>query len=117
MKAWIELSGMRFYAYHGCLESEKRLGNDFIVDFRCPCDIGKAGRSDCLVDTLNYSAVYAVVAREMRNPSNLLENVACRIADALAEEFPGLQHFDLTVSKKNPPVGGECEWARVSISR
>lgn len=29
----IELTGMEFHAYHGCLESERTEGNTFIVDF------------------------------------------------------------------------------------
>ncbi len=116
MKGYIELSGMHFRARHGCLESERTEGNDFVVDFRCPVDIGRAAESDCLEDTLDYSRVYAVVAAQMEIPSNLLEHVAARIASSLQQEFKDLEHFELTVSKKNPPVGGECEWARVSIS-
>lgn len=113
----IELLGMRFFARHGCLESERQDGNEFVVDFRCERDLSAAGVSDRLEDTLDYSSVYAVVAREMEIPSSLLEHVAARIADALTREIPGLGHFELRVSKKNPPVGGECEWARICIRR
>ena len=115
MEGYIELSGMRFWAFHGCLESERREGNEFVVDFRCPRDIGAASESDCLEDTLDYSKVYEVVAAQMKEPSKLLEHLCCRIAESLQQEFPDLEHFELTVSKKNPPVGGEGEWARVSI--
>ena len=31
----IELRGMHFTAFHGCLEEEKEYGNEFTVDFRC----------------------------------------------------------------------------------
>lgn len=113
----IELCGMKFFARHGCLESEREQGNEFTVDFACEYDTSYAERSDCLDDTLDYSRVYAVVAEQMAAPSNLLENVACRIADALQEELPETGHFSITVSKKNPPVGGECEWARITLER
>ena len=33
----IELEGMQFRAYHGCLETEKIAGNDFVVDFKFNC--------------------------------------------------------------------------------
>jgi dihydroneopterin aldolase len=115
MEGQIELCGMHFWAYHGCLESERREGNEFVVDFRCPSDFGAAAASDNLEDTLDYSRVYEVVAAQMKEPSNLLEHLCCRIAESLQKEFPSLEHFELTVSKKNPPVGGECEWAKVSI--
>ena len=113
----IELCGMKFFARHGCLESEREQGNEFTVDFACDYDTSVAECSDELDDTLDYSRVYAVVAGQMEIPSNLLEHVACRIADALEEELPELDHFQITVSKKNPPVGGECEWARITLKR
>lgn len=117
MEGYIELTGMHFFARHGCLESERTEGNEFTVDFRCPIDIEAAAASDNLEDTLDYSRVYGIVAAQMAIPSNLLEHVAARIADKLLNEIEGLEHFELTVSKKNPPVGGECEWARVKIIR
>lgn len=117
MKGRIELIGMRFFARHGCLESERLDGNEFLVDFSCEYDTSAAEGSDELGDTLDYSRVYAIVAHEMATPSKLLEHVAGRIADALLDGIPGLEHFEIGISKKNPPVGGECEWAKVSIRR
>jgi len=117
MNGKIELTGMNFFARHGCLESERINGNWFLVDFSCDWDTSRAERSDDLSDTLDYSRVYAIVAREMAVPSQLLEHVAGRIADALCREIPGLEHFEISISKKNPPVGGACEWAKVSIKR
>lgn len=108
---------MRFFARHGCLESERAEGNEFLVDFSCEADLEAAGWSDDLADTLDYSRVYAIVEEEMRIPSNLLEHVATRIADRLAGELGLESGFEVRVSKKNPPVGGECEWARVSVRR
>lgn len=113
----IELSGMRFYAYHGCLESERRLGAEYMVDFSCETSIHAASRSDNLADTVDYSRIYAIVAREMETPSNLLEHVVGRIADSIRASFPQLESIEVRVSKKNPPVGGECEWARVTVRR
>lgn len=87
MEGKIELNGLRFRAYHGVLESERRCGGDYIVDFSCSYPIEKAMHTDVLEDTLDYSAVYQVIAREMALPSNLLEHVAGRIAAALREAF------------------------------
>ena len=117
MNSRLELTGMRFYAFHGCLPSERLVGTEYMVDFACELDTANAERSDDLSDTLDYSLVRAVVAREMAVPSNLIEHVAGRIADALQAKIPGLEHFEVTVSKKNPPVGGECQWARITIRR
>jgi len=117
MNGRIELTGMNFRAFHGCLESERTQGGDFSVSFSCELDTSCAERSDDLADTLDYSRIYAIVAREMQIPSQLLEAVAGRIADAIRAEFPWLGPFEVCVGKKNPPVGGECEWAKVTIRR
>ena len=108
---------MYFRARHGCLESELRDGGDFFVDFSADWDISRAAESDCLGDTLDYSRVYEIVAGCMEPPCKLLEALIARIAAALEQDFPDLEHYTLKVSKKNPPVGGECEWASVTLEK
>ena len=61
----IELEEMRFWAHHGCLESERSNGNLFLVDFRGELDMRKAAGSDKLEDTVNYGLVYDLVKEEM----------------------------------------------------
>ncbi len=117
MTSRLELLGMRFHAFHGCLESERLTGTEYLVDFACELDTAAAECTDDLRDTLDYSLVRSIVAREMAVRSSLIEHVAGRIADAIAQECHGLGHFEVTVSKKNPPVGGECQWARITVRR
>jgi dihydroneopterin aldolase len=111
----IELEGMEFRAHHGCLEREKVIGNDFVVDFRGEVDMTAAIESDNLGDALNYAHIYDVVACEMAQPSNLLEHVAGRIVKALAARFPQLESFSVRVSKKRPPVNGIVQWSRITV--
>lgn len=111
----IELEGMEFKAYHGCLEQEKSCGNLFVVDFRGELDLGAAAGSDSLSDTLNYADIYDIVAEEMSVPSELLENVAGRIVKTIEHRFPQLTSFSVRVSKKNPPVDGTVQWSRVTL--
>ncbi len=111
----IELEGMEFRAHHGCLEHEKVVGNDFIVDFRGDVDMSTAMESDNLEDAVNYALIYNVVAEEMAKPSDLLEHVAGRIMKALAEKFPQFVSFSVRVSKKRPPVDGIVQWSRITV--
>ena len=111
----IELEGMEFKAYHGCLEQEKVRGNSFTVDFRGELDLSAAAESDNLNDTLNYADIYEIVADEMSIPSELLENVAGRIMKSIEEKFPQLISFSVRVSKKRPPVDGVAQWSRVTL--
>lgn len=111
----IELEGMEFKAYHGCLEQEKVRGNVFTVDFRGELDLSAAAESDNINDTLNYADIYGIVSDEMSIPSELLENVAGRIVKAIEERFPELVTFSVRVSKKRPPVDGVAQWSRVTL--
>lgn len=111
----IELEGMEFKAYHGCLEQEKVRGNSFTVDFRGEMDLSAAAESDNLNDTVNYGEIYELVAYEMSIPSELLENVAGRIVKEIEKRFPQFVSFSVRVSKKRPPVDGVAQWSRVTL--
>lgn len=112
----IRLSNMEFHAFHGCLESERREGNRFKVDFECDYDMQQAAVSDDLKYAVNYAVIYDIVKEQMAVPSNLLENVAFRILKAVRRSFPNLERATVTVTKFNPPVGGRCESASVTMS-
>lgn len=115
MMTRVELSGMEFFAFHGCLEAEKREGNTFRVDLEYSYDAAQAASTDDLSSAVDYSAVYEIVRREMAIPSNLLENVAFRIRAAVKAEIPGIDELKVSVSKRNPPVGGPCNWSKVTL--
>lgn len=112
----IELEEMRFWAFHGCLESEREKGNLFLVDFKGRMDFSKAAENDSLEDTVNYALIYEAVKEEMSKPSDLLEHVAGRIVKAIGEKFPEFTEFTVRVSKRRPPVGGPVQWARITLS-
>ncbi len=106
---------MAFRAHHGCLERERIVGNDFVVDFRGEIDMSAATESDNLEDAVNYALIYDVVAEEMAKPSDLLEHVTGRIVRVLADRFPEFVSFSVRVSKKRPPVAGIVQWSRVTL--
>lgn len=98
-------------AFHGCRDDEKRNGNVFRVDF-CGSYRSSCAADDDLSATVDYGRIYKVVAAIMQGRRcNLLESVCSAIVDAIAEAFPQLICFEISVSKKNPPVDGPCEWS------
>lgn len=115
MTTKIVLKAMRFYAYHGVAEQERQVGNTFLVDLTLTAPLQQAVASDRLEDTINYAEVYETVREEMRIPSRLLEHVAGRILDALHHRFPTLQAAEITLSKLNPPFGGDLHSASVIL--
>ena len=112
---YISLRNVRFHAFHGVLPQERRVGAVFLVNLRVGCPLEKAMQSDEVGDTLNYAALYEVVKAEMIKPSNLLEHVAGRIADAIVKHFPQVTSVDMELTKRNPPMGADCDGAGVEI--
>ncbi|MCL2028024.1 MAG: dihydroneopterin aldolase [Bacteroidales bacterium] len=108
---------MKFFAHHGCFETERVVGTSFNVNLAFDVDTGKAEVSDDISDTVSYSDVYQVVKTEMQMPSNLLEHVAHRIANAVLQTFPQTSNVELEIQKLNPPLGGEIGYAGVKIYR
>ena len=80
----IVLTGLHFYGYHGCLPEEKRQGQPFHIDLTLETDLGRAGQTDDLTQTVDYSAVYGVVKEVVEGPSfDLIERVGQVIADRI----------------------------------
>lgn len=115
MKGKIELRGLEFHAFHGCLPEERENGNLFVVDFSGVCDVDAAAVSDDLADAVDYAAVYDVIAAEMAEPSNLIEHACARIVRAVTAAFPQFSHVSVRLSKHNPPVSGKAEWSSITI--
>ena len=115
MTTKITLQAMKFYAYHGVLEQERRVGNTFVVDLTLTAPLEKAVQSDQLEDTINYAEVYELTKQEMNIPSQLLEHVAGRICRALRHHFQQIEQIEIRVSKLNPPFGGDVHSASVLL--
>lgn len=109
METAIELKGLSFYAYHGVMPQEKKVGNRFLVDLTFEVDVSKALYSDDLKDTINYAEVYDLVAKEMAIPSKLLEHIAGRVISSLHQSFPSIHRVKLKITKVNPPFKAQLE--------
>ncbi len=108
----ITISGMKFYAFHGCFEEERVVGTNFIVDLSLTCDASKAVQTDQVEDAVNYVAVYQTVERVMKEPVHLLETLATKIICSVKAEFP-VSHVAVKVCKLNPPLNGQTDYVSV----
>lgn len=108
---------MRFYAFHGVMEQEKKVGNKFTVDIEIDAEVEKSTITDNIEDTINYAEIYNIVKEQMAIPSNLLEHVAGRIIDKLHENIPQITGIRVKVSKINPPFGGDLLSASVTLDQ
>ncbi|NLZ94812.1 MAG: dihydroneopterin aldolase [Bacteroidales bacterium] len=109
MKTIIRLTDMQFFAYHGVLEQETKVGNNYVVNICMTADLSKACETDNVEDTINYALVYDLVKHEMEQPSKLLEHVAMRIYKAIRDSFPQITTMEVRLAKLNPPINGEVK--------
>ena len=111
----IQLHDMRFYAYHGVMEQERRVGGEYLVSLQVETDLSRAVNSDSVADTVNYAQLYEVVRCEMAEPSQLLEHVAGRIGQRVLDHFPQVTALTVRVTKCNPPMGADSKGASVEM--
>ena len=112
---YIFLRQVRFYAFHGVLPQEQRVGGDYVVSVKVGYPLAAAAESDEVSDTLDYAVLYALVKREVAQPSKLLEHVAGRIIAATVAAFPPTLTVDVELTKLNPPMGADSEGAGVEM--
>ncbi len=114
---YIEIEGMEFYAYHGHYEEEQIVGNRFLVDLKIETNCRKAAESDQIEDAVNYQTAYKIIKSEMQKKSNLLENLAGRIVDALYENLDNMKSVSIKLSKMNPPMGGKIKKVSITMTK
>lgn len=111
----IKLKNIRTYSYHGCLIEEGKIGSDYSVDLEIKTDLRKSCISDHLHDTVDYVLLNRIVVEEMEIRSHLLEHVGHRIITRVFNEIPEVSRILLSVSKLNPPIGGDVELVTIEL--
>ena len=107
---------MSFYAYHGVLPEEKKLGQTFLVSLELFLDLQKAGETDNLADTVNYAGVYETVKAVMERPS-------CQLLEFLAETIAGrilhgpVKGVIVEIKKTSPPIAATLSYVSVRLER
>ena len=110
----IKIENIRIYAFHGCLIEEGKIGSDYRVDVKVKADLTKSSKSDELRDTVDYVHLNKIVKEEMAIRSALLEHVVGRIINRILKEILMVQKCSISVSKINPPIGGNVEMVTVT---
>jgi 7,8-dihydroneopterin aldolase/epimerase/oxygenase len=113
----IGLRGLEFYAYHGAMDEEKRLGQRFLVDVDLVKDLSLAGQSDQVQDTINYAEVYQAIQKVVTEERyHLIERLAERIAEQVLEGFP-CEEVRVEVHKPQAPIPGVLRDVSIEIFR
>ncbi|MEM1338733.1 MAG: dihydroneopterin aldolase [Bacteroidota bacterium] len=111
----IKINNIRVHAWHGCLPEESIIGSDYRVDLMVTANLTKPSETDRLKDTIDYVLLNNIVKEEMNIKSKLLEHVAQRILNRIFNEATGITSAEISVSKINPPIGGDVESVAVIL--
>jgi dihydroneopterin aldolase len=100
----IELRGLRVFARHGVLETERRSGQEFLIDAVLWLDTRPAAATDDLTKTVDYGALANRLVRLAEEPPvRLIETLAGRLAaDCLSESL--VAEVEITVHKPQAPI-------------
>jgi dihydroneopterin aldolase len=111
----VALHSLRLLGHHGVHAYEKEQGQEFVFDVEL--EVGERGASDSLDEAVDYSAVArAVQAVSEARSYDLLEALACAVADDLLERFSP-ERVVVRVSKPAARPGGLDATPSVSVSR
>ncbi len=110
----ITLTGLEVFAHHGVFDFEREQGQRFFIDADIAVDLHVAAAGDELDRTVHYGILAEeIVAAVKRDPVDLIETVAERVAD-VALSFPAVAEARITVHKPDAPI--EAPFADVSVS-
>ncbi|WP_244301141.1 dihydroneopterin aldolase [Leucobacter insecticola] len=108
----ITLTGLEVFAHHGVFDFERERGQRFLIDAELAVDVSAA--ADGIERTVHYGELAeAIVAAVKRDPVDLIETVAERVAE-LSLGFPGVFAARITVHKPDAPI--DATFADVSVT-
>ncbi|WGX96220.1 dihydroneopterin aldolase [Nocardioides sp. L-11A] len=113
----LSILGIECFAHHGVFDHERRDGQVFMIDLTLAVDTAPAAASDDLRDTVDYgSLVDQVVAVVTRDPVDLIETLAQRIADTCLLD-PRVEWVRVTVHKPDAPIQATFADVQLTITR
>lgn len=113
----IIIKNIQIYSNHGCMVEESKIGSEYTVDLEIHANLLKSAQTDELKDTVDYVHLNQIVHSEMLIRSQLLETVAHRILNRIEKELSQIRFAEVSISKLNPPMGGNVESVSVIFSQ
>ncbi|MFP4203981.1 MAG: dihydroneopterin aldolase [Opitutales bacterium] len=114
----IELKNLAFFARHGLMKEEVKLGQRFHVDVNVAINPELDMRADDPEQTLDYVALFEVVREIFEGTRfNLIESCADAIARGILERFAGAMEVRVAVKKPSVPVDCICDYFAAEVTR
>ncbi|MFM8752032.1 MAG: dihydroneopterin aldolase [Actinomycetota bacterium] len=114
----IRVTGVEAIGYHGLYDSEREIGQPFIVDVELSLDLQKAGKTDDLSYSVDYNDVAILIHNEIiGTPVKLIEALAERISEKIMAAYPTIEKIKTTVHKPRAPISVAFGGVSVTIKR
>ena len=114
----IHIENLEIFANHGVFQEETNLGQKFLVSLVLYVDTRKAGKTDCLEESIHYGEVsHFITTYTKKHTRKLIEAAAEDLAEALLLHYPLLKGVTLELKKPWAPVGLPLETVSVKITR
>jgi len=110
----IIIKDSKFMCNVGVEEEERKDKQEIIVDIELYHDLGKAGKSDDINKTINYSDVIKLVSGVVEGEHKLIESMAEDIAKAILNNY---DVEEVKISVKKPNALDNAKYAGVEIVR
>ncbi len=112
----IRMKNCAFFARHGVMDEEERLGQRFYVDAVLTVDAADAVAADSIERTVDYGVAFTVIEEIITGARRfLIEALAMEVGKALVSRFPQVTRTEITVRKPNAPVPGVLDYVEVTV--
>ncbi len=114
----IEIRNIKLYGYHGVFPEEREKGQNFFVDVEIYFNSENAGKSDELVETIDYTKIYDIIKGiNNNNKFRLIERFAHIISQEILSEFEEIHKTVVRIRKPDAPMDGDFDWVGIEIVR
>ena len=114
----IKVTGIEAIGYHGLYDSEREIGQPFIVDVELELDLEKAGKTDDLSHSVDYNDIAVLIHNEIVGPPmKLLETMAENICEKILKAYPNVEEIKVTVHKPRAPISVPFGDVSITIKR
>jgi 7,8-dihydroneopterin aldolase/epimerase/oxygenase len=113
----LHITGIRAYGYTGFLPEERSLGQWFEADLTLWLDLSRAGNSDRLEDTYDYSSVVTAIQTLIQTAQfKLIESLAEAIAQSVLSNG-AIEQVRVRLTKLTPPIPNFDGSVSIEITR
>jgi dihydroneopterin aldolase len=114
----IKVTGIEALGYHGLYDSEREIGQPFVVDVVLKLDLEKAGKTDEIDYTVDYNDIAVLIHNEIVGPPmKLLETLAEKICNKIFAAYQLVEEIEVTVHKPRAPISVPFGDVSITIKR